>query len=842
MSVIGIDFGNESCYIAVARAGGIETITNDYSLRATPSCVAFGENTRILGVAAKNQMVTNMKNTIWGFKKLLGRSFRSPLVQKEVQAFPFPVIEMPDGSIGVRVYYGGEEQTFSIQQVTAMLFTKLKEIAEAALHTKVCDCVISVPSYFTDAERHALLDAAAIAGFNVLRILNEPAAVGLAYGIYHQDLPPPEEKPRNVIFIDCGQSTTQVAVCAFNKGKLKMLSCLADPNLGGRDFDNELALHFAADFKKRYNIDPMNDKRAWLRLLTEVEKLKKQMSANSNELPMNIECFMEEKDVSARMKRADFEKLTENLLRRVHHLMRSCLQDSGLRVEDVHSVEIVGGSSRIPAIKQSIQETFRKPPSTTLNQDEAVSRGCALQCAMLSPAFKVRDFSISDVQMYPITLKWLGPDSEDGEMEVFPVNHQVPFSKMLTFYRKEPFTLQAVYSGNIPYHNPVIGEFKIDNITPTAEGESPKIKVKVRVNMNGVFKVASASLVEKKGAEEMEQDAASPSAMEETEDGKTPKSNTTVPNTNAASDDSQKNGPVGENDVPMDEKNDKQDQEKPNHMDGNGAEEGETKPERKGKKAKLVLKTVDLPITSTVCQLSKDVINDLVERESKMVMHDRQEKERIDARNAVEEYVYEMRNRISDDLQEFIASNDREKFMQFLDETENWLYDEGENCKKSVYVTRRQDLQKHGDPVVARKKEFDERPLCFDQLGGGLQQVRKALDLFAQGDEKYNHIDAEDMKKVEKALQEKEAWLDKAFNSLSNLPKEKNPPILAQQIRAEKQALDNVVMPILNKPKPKVEPPPAPKSEGGEAPSAESPASEAPDGASAASSKMDVDQ
>lgn len=272
-------------------------------------------------------MVTNMKNTIGDFKRLLGRKYNDPQVQNELKFIPYRVEQRPDGGIGIRVNYLDEEHVFSPEQITAMLFTKLKETSESALQAQVNDCVIAVPIFFTNAERMALLDAAAIAGFNVLRLLNETTAVALSYGFYKQDLPAPEEKPRNVIFVDFGNASLQVSAVAFNKGKLKML-CSAWDQIGGRDFDAILAERFCQDFQTKYKINAKTNPRAWLRLLTEVEKIKKQMSANSTKLPLNIECFMEEIDVHSSMSRTDMEELCANLLKRTEHTFKKCLQDS----------------------------------------------------------------------------------------------------------------------------------------------------------------------------------------------------------------------------------------------------------------------------------------------------------------------------------------------------------------------------------------------------------------------------------------------------------------------------------------------------------------------------------
>lgn len=258
---------------------------------------------------------------------MIGRKFNDPNVQQELRQVPYRVEQRPDGGIGVRVSYLDEQHVFSPEQITAMLFTKLKDTSTVALQAQVNDVVIAVPVFFTNAERKALLDAASIAGLNVLRLINETTAVALSYGFYKQDLPAIEEKPRNVIFVDFGHASLQVSAVAFNKGKLKML-CSAWDEIGGRDFDEILANHFAIEFQTKYKINAKTNERAYLRLLTEVEKIKKQMSANSTKLPLNIECFMEEIDVHSSMARSQMEELCAHFLRRCEQTFRKCLQDS----------------------------------------------------------------------------------------------------------------------------------------------------------------------------------------------------------------------------------------------------------------------------------------------------------------------------------------------------------------------------------------------------------------------------------------------------------------------------------------------------------------------------------
>ncbi|XP_045459661.1 97 kDa heat shock protein [Melitaea cinxia] len=829
MSVIGIDFGNESCYIAVAKAGGIETITNDYSLRGTPSCVAFSPKNRILGVAAKNQMVTNMKNTVFGFKKLLGRKYSDPHVQKELKHFPFKVEQRADGGIGIRVNYLGEDNVFSPEQIAAMLFTKLKDIAATALQTQVNDCVISVPSYFTNAERNALLDAASIAGLNVLRLMNETTATALAYGIYKQDLPAPEEKPRNVVFVDFGHSSLQVSACAFNKGKLRVLATSADPFCGGRDIDMALAEYFCQDFQTRFKLDARKNQRAFLRLLQEVEKLKKQMSANSTRLPLNIECFMEERDVSGEMQRSQMEQICTETFNRVERTLRGLLHNAKLRAEDISAVEIVGGSTRVPAVKNLIEQVFGKQASTTLNQDEAVSRGCALQCAMLSPAVRVREFNITDVQPYAVRLAWDAARGEDGDMEVFPAFHAAPFSKMLTFYRKEPFSVSAYYSDQVPYPDTFIGQWNIRDVQPTAEGESQKVKLKVRVNIHGIITVASASLVEKK------QDSSQNENVEmENSNDNTQGSQDAPMETNGGTQEQQQqqqNGPENQEvreDEMKDEPQQKQSWTQRVGQWFSGENNDDKKDKSKDKSKKVLVKTVELPIDARTHGFAQHDLNSYMEQEGKMQAQDRQEKERADARNALEEYVYELRGKLSEGevLHDFIAEDQRQKLVNQLDALEQWLYDEGEDQNRQVYSDKLGELRTEGEPIKQRRLEFELRPGALDDFALAIQLTNKAIDLYRSGDAKYAHLSEADIQKVAEASKNALSWLESARQTLAHAPRHLPPPHTTHQIRQERQNLENIVNPILNKPKPKEKTPPPANPTAGDGQPADAPAQE----------------
>lgn len=800
MSVVGFDIGQQTCYIAVARQGGIETIANEYSDRCTPTCVSMGERNRFMGASAKNQMISNFKNTIWGWKRLLGRKFDDPIVQKEISVLPYKVVAGSDGYPAVSVSYMGEQQTFRAEQLLAMILTKLKETAEVNLKTKVIDCVISVPCFYTDVERRAVLDAAATVGLNVLRLMNETTATALSYGIYKQDLPAPEEKPRNVVFVDVGHADLQLSVCAFNKGKLKILAVEADRNLGGADFDCLLAEHFVEDFRSRFKIDVRSNPRAYVRLLQECEKLKKLMSANSQEIPLNIECFMEEKDVSGRMKRETMEALAEGLFKRIEALFRRLLDSSKLSLNDVYSVEVVGGSARIPAVKELVRKVFGKEASTTLNGDEAVARGCALQCAILSPTFKVRDFQITEAQPYPVHLRWQGVmDNEEewDETEVVPKFYGIPASRMLTFYRKGPFDLYARYrSPDIPEANSQIGKFTVDKVVPQPTGEASKVKVKVRININGIFSVSFASMTEKieKAEEPMEVDSTiNGPAASETE--------AAAKNKEEEKSESKESQETSKNDEQT-EKNGTQNEEG-EKMQENGDDKAAEGDKKANSPKKPKVKVIDLPIVPDVPRLSKEMINILMEKEGQMIMQDKLEKERADAKNAVEEYVYEMRNKLSEDLGQFMKEEDKGSFLLALEDTENWLYEDGEDQLKQVYVDRIAALKKVGQPVVDRYKEALERPAAFEGLGQTIQLMAKVIDAYDQKDEKYDHIEAADMDKVRNLVKEKRDWFDRNLNLCNRLAGHDSPPVTVSQIKGHKESLVSNCNPIVNKPKPK---------------------------------------
>ncbi|CAG9535600.1 unnamed protein product [Cercopithifilaria johnstoni] len=773
MSVVGFDFGNVSSFIAVARQGGIETIANDYSLRATPSCVAFTTRGRLMGVAARQQLNTNIKNTIINFKHLLGRKFSDKITQKYRKFIPCEMVQLPNDDIGFKVQYFDEERVLTPEQVVAIFLVKLKDIAENSSQMKnVADCVISVPFYFVDAQRRALLTAIRVAGLNCLQILNETTSVALAYGIYKQDLPAENEPPRIVAFIDVGHSAAQAVLVAYNKGKLTVLGATFDLEVGGLAFDDVIRDYFSKLFSDTYKIDVASNKRAWFRLLDECEKIKKQMSTNSTAIPLNIECFMNDMDVTGNMQRSQFEELAQPLLDRVRVLLTKLLKECGKKAEEVESVELIGGSSRIPAIKKITFEVFGKEPKTTMNQDEAVARGAAMKCAILSPVFKVRDFSVKDSQPYRIKLSWAAiGQSEGGENDVFIEHDEFPYSKMLTLYRQEAFQVDATYScpNQVPHPIRHMGSWVVKNLTPGPNNEPRKVKVKVRINPNGIFSVCSANTFETVEASPLDtQIHKAPEAME-TDDTKRDKEENADATTS--------------NVIPPAE-----DQKLLNNN---------------GQKTKTI--AMDLPVEEHIPHI---IANELqfMQFEKEMQGKDRVEKEKADAKNAVEEYVYYIRDKLSDVFAEFISDDDAEKLRELLTKTEDWLYDEGEDVEKKVYDAKMSELKKLGDPVHERHREYENRKNAFDEFDRAIMRARKAYDEYTKGSEKYAHLGSTDMEKVISIVEEKKKWVDDQ-RSRQEMRKKTEPPIVfVHQIQDEQQKLESIILPILNKPKP---PPPA---------------------------------
>ena len=467
--------------------------------------MAFGPKQRAIGEPAKTQEISNFRNTIGSLKRLIGRTVSDPEVQDIEKTFTNATLINVNGTVGVEVKYLGQTQQFSATQLVGAYFGKLRDITSKELKTGVTDVVLAVPVWYTDAQRRAIINAASIAGLNILRLINDTTATALGYGITKSDLPE-ADNPKHVVFVDVGHSSLSAAVVAFSKGQLTVKSTAFDTNVGGRYIDRALVNHFAEQFKTKYKIDVLSNPKATFRLAAGCEKLKKVLSANS-EAPLNVESIMNDIDASSKLTRDEYETLIASVLDRIPASLERVLQDAGLSLEQIDAIELVGGCTRIPAVRARIQSKFPgKTLSTTLNQDEAIARGATFASAMLSPVFRVRDFAIHDVQAYPIKVEWEkapeDPD-EDTELVVFPKGNSIPSTKVLTFYRNKPFEIQASYAepsalpGGI---NPWIAKFTAKSVGPDAKGDLSCVKVKIRLLLHGTlsFEAAYTEEIEEK--------------------------------------------------------------------------------------------------------------------------------------------------------------------------------------------------------------------------------------------------------------------------------------------------------------------------------------------------------
>ncbi|XP_065865950.1 heat shock 70 kDa protein 15 [Euphorbia lathyris] len=829
MSVVGFDFGNESCIVAVARQRGIDVVLNDESKRETPAIVCFGDKQRFIGTAGAASTMMNPKNSISQIKRLIGRQFSDPELQKDIKSLPFAVIEGPDGFPLIQARYLGEMRTFTPTQVLGMVFSNLKSIAETNLNAAVSDCCIGIPVYFTDLQRRAVLDAAVIAGLHPLRLIHETTATALAYGIYKTDLP--ENDQLNVAFVDVGHASMQVCIVGYKKGQLKILAHSFDRSLGGRDFDEALFHHFAGKFKEQYKIDVYQNARACLRLRAACEKLKKVLSANP-EAPLNIECLMEEKDVRGFIKRDEFEQISIPILERVKRPLEKALQDANLTVENVHMVEVVGSGSRVPAIIKIMTEFFGKEPRRTMNASECVARGSALQCAILSPTFKVREFQVNESFPFPIALSWKGaaPDSQTGTSDnqqstvVFPKGNPIPSVKALTFYRSGTFTVDVQYADVSELQVPAkistytIGPFQ------SSTSERAKVKVKARLNGHGIVSVESAMLVEEeevvvpvtkepsKEASKMDTDEAAVDA--------------TAPNSNESDDVKMQDGT--ENGIP--ESGDKM--------------ETDAKVEAPKKK----VRKTNIPVAEIVYGgMPPDDVQKAIEKEFEMALQDRVMEETKDRKNAVEAYVYDMRNKLNDKYHDFVTDSEREELTTKLQQVEDWLYEDGEDETKGVYTAKLEELKKQGDPIEERFKEHTERGSVIEQL---VRCVNSYREVAVSSDPKFDHIELAEKQKVLNECVEAEAWIREKKQHQDSLPKYASPVLLSADVRKKAEAVDRFCRPIMTKPRPAkpatpetpATPPPQGNEEQPQAEDANAGVNEkAGDGAAAAGEPMEMD-